>query len=162
GEDGAGRAASLLWRRWRRVVSGRRRQLRLLVVLAGDRVLELAHALAQRAADLGQALWSENEQRDDEDHDEPGYAHFREHDRSVARPPAGMSFGWPRSRYASRCWLSQALPAGSGARSRAWPESAARRWSSRLVTRRRSRTASPRSTKRARRPWRSPPTAPIK
>ena len=38
---------------------------RLVVVLAGDRVLELAHPAAERAADLGQALRPEDQQRHD-------------------------------------------------------------------------------------------------
>src|SRR5215217_2744350 len=75
-----------LGRRGWGLVRGASRQLGLLVVrAAGDRVLELAHALAERAPDLGEALGAEDEQRDDEDHDEPGDADFRKHGRSVAR-----------------------------------------------------------------------------
>src|SRR2546421_204 len=45
----------------------------LLLVLAGDRVLELAHALTQAAPDLRNPLRPEDqEQDDDEDHDFPG------------------------------------------------------------------------------------------
>src|SRR3712207_3426091 len=49
-------------------------QLGVIVVVvdlgAGDGVLELAHAAAERAADLGQALRTQDEQRDDEhDHE---------------------------------------------------------------------------------------------
>src|SRR3954471_17655258 len=40
------------------------------VGLAGERVLELAHALAERLAHLGQLLRAQHEQGDDEDDDE--------------------------------------------------------------------------------------------
>src|SRR6266498_162486 len=58
----------------------RRRQLRrlvlvviLVVVLAGERVLELAHPLAQRAAHLGQALGPKEDQDEGEEDEElPG------------------------------------------------------------------------------------------
>src|SRR6476469_10774 len=78
------RVASSPWRRRRgstliALRGGRRRvvrraggQLGLLVVrAAGDRVLELAHAFAERAPDFRQALRPEYEQRDDQDHDKP-------------------------------------------------------------------------------------------
>src|SRR5213593_1621032 len=48
-----------------RLSLGCRRQLwRLVLVLAGDRVLELAHALAERASHLGQPLRAEDEEDD--------------------------------------------------------------------------------------------------
>src|SRR6266498_425816 len=54
----------------------RRRQLRrlvLVVILAGERVLELAHPLAQRAAHLGQALGPKEDQDEGEEDEElPG------------------------------------------------------------------------------------------
>ena len=49
----------------------------VVVVLAGDRVLELAHALAERAAHLGQALRPEDEQHDDEAGSGPPRRRFR-------------------------------------------------------------------------------------
>src|SRR5262245_19417744 len=50
------------------VVGGRRRDLSR-VVLAADRVLELAHALAERPPHLGEPLGAEHEQGDDQDYD---------------------------------------------------------------------------------------------
>src|ERR1044071_54999 len=50
-------------------VGGRLPDLRRLLVLTGDRVLELAHTLAKRVPDLGQPLGPEDEQCDDEDDD---------------------------------------------------------------------------------------------
>jgi hypothetical protein len=44
----------------------RRRELDRLVVLAGDRVFELTHPLPQRTTHLGQPLWAEDEQHDEE------------------------------------------------------------------------------------------------
>src|SRR3954453_13971486 len=41
-----------------------------LGALAGDRVLELAHAAAERATELGQLLRADHDERDDEDDDE--------------------------------------------------------------------------------------------
>src|SRR5207244_8231202 len=43
---------------------------RLVVVLAGHGVLELAHALAERASDLRQALRTEEQQRNQEQKDD--------------------------------------------------------------------------------------------
>src|SRR6478735_690280 len=75
-------------RRW--LVRGAGRQLGLLVVVrAGDRILELAHALAERAPDLRQALRPEHEQRDDQDHDQSGDADLRNHGPSVALSTPG-------------------------------------------------------------------------
>src|SRR5256885_9379772 len=77
----------------RRVVRCGPRQLRLVVVLAGDRVLEFAHPASKRAADLGQALRPEDEERDDEDDDEPRDSDLR-HAFSLARP--GIAGIWSR------------------------------------------------------------------
>src|SRR5262249_5157229 len=58
---GRDRVLRLGFRRARRQV-----RRRLVLVLAGDRVLELAHALAERAPHLGQPLRAEDEQDDHE------------------------------------------------------------------------------------------------
>src|SRR5687768_449281 len=47
---------------------------RLVVVLAGDRILELAHPLAERAAHLGEALRPEEDEEDDQEDDHLGDA----------------------------------------------------------------------------------------
>src|SRR5436190_8746542 len=78
--------ASSSWRRRRgsrfidgtlrngRVVLARGGQFRAylvrLLVLAGDRLLELPHSLPQRAADLGHALGAEDEEDHDEEEDD--------------------------------------------------------------------------------------------
>src|SRR6478735_1626948 len=98
-------------RRW--LVRGAGRQLGLLVLVrAGDRILELAHALAERAPDLRQALGPEHEQGDDQDHDQPGDANLRQHGPSVAlsirgqQPPHPGPLRYPVWRR-ERAWTSQ-------------------------------------------------------
>ena len=63
-----------------------RRQLVVVVVVvagdAGDGVLELAHALAERAPDLGQLLRAEHDQGDDQDDQQLG-------DADVGHEPRG-------------------------------------------------------------------------
>src|SRR5262249_10251409 len=57
-------------------------QVRLLLVVsrdAGDRVLELAHALADRAAGLGEALGPEDQEGDHEDQDDLHRSDLGEH-----------------------------------------------------------------------------------
>ena len=54
-----------------------------LLVIAGDRVLELAHAATERTSDLGQSLRPEDEQRDDQEDDQPRDSDLR-HASSVA------------------------------------------------------------------------------
>src|SRR5207237_538656 len=59
----------------------------LVVVLdahAADGVLELAHALAERAADLGEALRPEEEQREQQEQDDLAWADVR-HGSTIAR-----------------------------------------------------------------------------
>src|SRR4051794_2513540 len=91
----------------RRLVAGGARQLGLLVV-TGDRVLELAHPAPERAADLGQSLGPEHEQRDDQDDDEPGNADFR-HLPSVAFHRPGMDVPCQKSPWKSKSWSSPAV-----------------------------------------------------
>src|SRR5205814_807669 len=66
----------------------RRLDLRPLVVVleahAADGVLELAHALAERPADLREALRSEEEQREQEQQDDLAWADVR-HGSTIAR-----------------------------------------------------------------------------
>src|SRR5947199_772176 len=81
-----GRGGVVLARGCRRSRLRRLRQLRSgLVVLAGDGVLELPHPAPERAADLGQPLRPEDEQRDDEDDDQTGDSDLR-HASRVALP----------------------------------------------------------------------------
>src|SRR5262249_5127533 len=64
------------------VVGGRRRNL-ARVVLAADRVLELAHALAERPSHFREPLGAEHEQGDDQDDDETSDTDLR-HTLSLA------------------------------------------------------------------------------
>src|SRR5262245_59632551 len=66
----------------RPVVGGRRRNL-ARVVLATDRVLELAHALTERASHFGEPLGAEHEQGDDQDDDQTSDTDLR-HMHTVA------------------------------------------------------------------------------
>src|SRR5262249_61085874 len=69
-----------LGRSGRRVRGGEDAVLRRL--LAADRVLELAHAAAQAAADLGQSLRPEDEEDDDQDDYELRPSDVSEHGES--------------------------------------------------------------------------------
>src|SRR5215210_6726247 len=69
-----------------------RRHLLVVVVLAGDRVLELAHPFAHRAADLRQALGAEDEEQHDREDDQ-----LRESDEARHRGGRVAAFG-PGSR----------------------------------------------------------------
>ena len=87
-----GHRATRRSRRAGRVVTGgsssvAARKLVRLVVLAGDRVLELAHALAERAPHLRQPLRPEDHEEDDEDDDRALPADVSGHAPRVA--PAG-------------------------------------------------------------------------
>src|SRR5919201_4487638 len=84
-----GDAVVLARLRWRRRSGlrrwGRLRQLRpLILVLAADRVLELAHPATKRPADLGQALCAEEKQGEKEQADDLERADVR-HGPRVAR-----------------------------------------------------------------------------
>src|SRR5262245_19057036 len=105
---------ALLRGRRRGLVPGARRQLGLLVVAAADRVLELAHALAERAPDLGEALRPEHEQRDDENHDEPGDSYLGKHGRSVASSRPGMARVMPRKPLSEQVLIVTGASSGLG------------------------------------------------
>src|ERR1044071_9991436 len=94
----------------RRVVCGRSRQLGLLVV-AGYRVLELAHAATEGASDLGQTLRPEDEQRDDEDDDQARNSDLRKHAFK------GSGFGYERPMPHSKKPLSEQVVVVTGASS---------------------------------------------
>src|SRR2546423_10605120 len=63
------------------LVIGRRK---LFLVVAGHRVLELAHPLAQRASQVGKPLGPEDQQHDDEDYDDLERAYTERHGLMVS------------------------------------------------------------------------------
>src|SRR6266516_2209762 len=79
---------------WRHdLLIGRRELMRLYagrLVLAADRVLELAHAPAERAPHLGQALRAEHEQDHQEQNDELGGADSEWHAPEHSGPAPGV------------------------------------------------------------------------
>src|SRR3712207_4912864 len=89
------RACSMISsRRWRAILIARpdyealrAQRVGVLVVgvalgIARDRVLELAHAVAERAAEVRQLLRAQHDQGDDEDDDQFGEADVEGHERS--------------------------------------------------------------------------------
>src|SRR5262245_30606718 len=147
---------ALLRGRRRGLVPGARRQLGLLVVAAADRVLELAHALAERAPDLREALWPEHEQRDDEDHDEPGDSYLGKHGRSVASSGAGMGRVVAKEPLSEQVLIVTGASSGFGRAIARLPAKAARQQPRRRARPPRGRRCRPTSLRYApRRPWRA-------
>src|SRR3954462_5529756 len=68
------------------LLAGFERVAILVALLAADRFLELAHAVADRAADLGELLRAEHDQRDGEDDDELEGSDGAGHSAAFVRP----------------------------------------------------------------------------
>src|SRR5690242_1549746 len=111
-------------------------------VVATERVLELAHALAHRPADLRKTLGAEQEQREQQqEHDLPGADVGHEPRVAVWTPAGGKDDGEcpAKSPSPSRSSSSAAAPTALGARSRSARSGVARGSSSALARARRSR-----------------------
>src|SRR3954447_4680648 len=88
----------------------------LVALLAAERFLELAHAVADRAADLGELLRPEHDQRDGQDDDELEGSNGAGHCAAFVRTGNDV-----RRQYRRRSTPAQPVPRSNGCGTGCWP-----------------------------------------
>src|SRR3954449_1916184 len=98
------------------LLAGFERVAILVALLAADRFLELAHAVADRAADLGELLRAEHDQRDGKDDDELEGSDGARHCAAFVRTGDDV-----RRQYRRRSTPAQPVPRSKACGTGCWP-----------------------------------------
>src|SRR5215218_4916792 len=78
------------------------RRCALVVVPPAHGILELAHALAERAADLGHPRGAEEQKHDDKEDEDFGKPDSKGHKRTIAASSGASGAGWARCYHGPR------------------------------------------------------------